>query len=217
VKPSQARIHARQEQFDLPVSVEREIRDDKLSAIAIGMLAGRQDSNLGMAESKSTRFAFPFNDHSEKSAKLDPFPINRLEASSECAASAVLFTHSQSGAYGWAMADVRPALVKGIVAIEAGMRPFRDVEFVGAPDYFKDGPVNKTWGIGNMPLAYAPQASDLSELAFLKQDNRRGSSPVSRAKKSALRIFSMKAVEAVFAGRIARRDTTCATRITLAA
>ena len=38
MKPSQARIHARQEQFDLPVSVEREIRDDKLSAIAIGML-----------------------------------------------------------------------------------------------------------------------------------------------------------------------------------
>jgi pimeloyl-ACP methyl ester carboxylesterase len=30
---------------------------------------------------------------------------------------AVLFTHSQSGAYGWAMADARPALVKGIVAI----------------------------------------------------------------------------------------------------
>jgi pimeloyl-ACP methyl ester carboxylesterase len=83
---------------------------------------------------------------------------------------AVLITHSQSGAYGWAMADARPALVKGIVAIEAGMRPFRDVEFVGAPDYFKDGPVNKAWGIGNMPLAYAPQASDPSELAFVKQD-----------------------------------------------
>jgi len=38
-----------------------------------------------MAESKSTCFAFDFNDHSEKSAKFDPFPINRLDADSECA------------------------------------------------------------------------------------------------------------------------------------
>jgi len=83
---------------------------------------------------------------------------------------AVLFTHSQSGAYGWAIADARPALVKGIVAIEAGMRPFRDVEFIGAPDYFKDGPVNKPWGLGNLPLAYSPPVSDPSELASAKQD-----------------------------------------------
>src|SRR5258708_9807926 len=67
---------------------------------------------------------------------------------------AVLFTHSQSGAYGWAIADARPGLVKAIVAIEAGMRPFRNVEFVGAPDYFRDGPVNKAWGIVNIALAY---------------------------------------------------------------
>src|SRR6266699_2004300 len=55
---------------------------------------------------------------------------------------AVIFTHSQAGAYGWAMADLRPDLVKGIVAIEAGARPFRDVEFIGAPDYFKDGRIS---------------------------------------------------------------------------
>jgi hypothetical protein len=46
---------------------------------------GCQDSNLGMAESKSTYFAFDFKDHSEKSAKFDPFPINRLDPDSECA------------------------------------------------------------------------------------------------------------------------------------
>jgi hypothetical protein len=38
-----------------------------------------------MAESKSTCFAFDFKDHSEKSAKFDPFPINRFDADSECA------------------------------------------------------------------------------------------------------------------------------------
>jgi pimeloyl-ACP methyl ester carboxylesterase len=83
---------------------------------------------------------------------------------------AVLFTHSQSGAYGWAIADARPALVKAIIAIEAGMRPFRNVEFVGAPDYFRDGPVDKVWGLGNVPLTFAPQVSDPSELAFVKQE-----------------------------------------------
>jgi pimeloyl-ACP methyl ester carboxylesterase len=83
---------------------------------------------------------------------------------------AVLFTHSQSGAYGWAIADARPGLVKAIVAIEAGMRPFRNVEFVGAPEYFKDGPVDKVWGIGNVPLAFSPRVSDPTELAFVKQE-----------------------------------------------
>jgi len=83
---------------------------------------------------------------------------------------AVLFTHSQSGAYGWAIANARPGLVKAIVAIEAGMRPLRNVEFVGAPDYFRDGPVDKVWGIGNVPLAFIPQVSDPSELTFLKQE-----------------------------------------------
>jgi hypothetical protein len=41
-----------------------------------------------MAESKSTCSAFDFKDHSEKSANFDPFPINRLDADSECAAGA---------------------------------------------------------------------------------------------------------------------------------
>src|SRR5260370_14458563 len=43
---------------------------------------GRQDSNLGMAESKSTYSAFDFKDHSEKCAHFDPFPINRLDEAS---------------------------------------------------------------------------------------------------------------------------------------
>src|SRR5467141_2930664 len=39
---------------------------------------GRQDSNLVIAESKSTCSAFDFNDHPEKSANFDSFPSNRL-------------------------------------------------------------------------------------------------------------------------------------------
>jgi len=33
---------------------------------------GRQDSNLGMAESKSTCSAFDFKDHSEKIGEIQP-------------------------------------------------------------------------------------------------------------------------------------------------
>ena len=49
---------------------------------------GRQDSNLGMAESKSTCSAFSFNGHFEKTDKFAPFPINRLAPMSECAVRA---------------------------------------------------------------------------------------------------------------------------------
>src|SRR5260221_3632257 len=51
---------------------------------------GRQDSHLGMAEFKSTYSAFDFKDQSEKYANFDPFPINRLDADSECAGGAAL-------------------------------------------------------------------------------------------------------------------------------
>jgi pimeloyl-ACP methyl ester carboxylesterase len=86
----------------------------------------------------------------------------------------VVFTHSQSGAYGWAMADARPTLVKGIVAIEAGSRPFREVEFIGAPDWFKDGAITKKWGIGNLPLGYSPQVNDSSEFDIVTEEKADG-------------------------------------------
>jgi hypothetical protein len=44
------------------------------------MWLGRQDSNLGMAESKSAYFPFKIKAHSEKIAKFDPLPINWLAA-----------------------------------------------------------------------------------------------------------------------------------------
>ena len=41
---------------------------------------GRQDSNLGMAESKSEQFSFEINAYSEKNGMFDPLSINRLSA-----------------------------------------------------------------------------------------------------------------------------------------
>jgi pimeloyl-ACP methyl ester carboxylesterase len=38
--------------------------------------------------------------------------------SSTASGPAILLTHSQSGTFGWLVADARPALVKAIVALE---------------------------------------------------------------------------------------------------
>ena len=49
---------------------------------------------------------------------------------------AILMTHSQSGTFGWLVADARPALVKAIVAMEPSGPPVYDNVAKGAPDWF---------------------------------------------------------------------------------
>src|SRR2546430_1729387 len=67
---------------------------------------------------------------------------------------AILLTQSQSGAFGWPIADARPNLVKAIVAVEPSGPPVHDAVFKGAPDYFADGPLTKPWGLTAVPLPY---------------------------------------------------------------
>ena len=83
---------------------------------------------------------------------------------------AILLTHSQAGAFGWPVADARPDLVKAILAIEPNGPPFHQVEFKGAPDYFKQGALTLPYGITAVPLTYAPPVKDASELKFVQQD-----------------------------------------------
>jgi pimeloyl-ACP methyl ester carboxylesterase len=87
---------------------------------------------------------------------------------------AILLTHSQSGAYSWAIADVRPALVKGIVGIEAGGPPFYEVLYPGPPDWFTDGKITKPWGLNYSKVTYAPAPADPSELAIVRQEKPDG-------------------------------------------
>jgi pimeloyl-ACP methyl ester carboxylesterase len=83
---------------------------------------------------------------------------------------AVLLTHSQSGSFGWPVADDRPNLVKAILAVEPSGPPVHDIENIGAPDWFRDVPETKPWGLGLTPLTYAPAVSDPKELSFVRQD-----------------------------------------------
>jgi pimeloyl-ACP methyl ester carboxylesterase len=83
---------------------------------------------------------------------------------------AILLVHSQAGAFGWPVADARPDLVKAILAIEPNGPPFHGLEFVGAPDFFKEGPIALAWGITSVPLAYAPAVKDATGLAIERED-----------------------------------------------
>ena len=84
---------------------------------------------------------------------------------------AILLTHSQSGAFGWPVADARPDLVKAIVAVEPNGPPFYGVDNVGAPDWFRDAATStNTWGITAVPLTYAPAAVRASDLAIAREE-----------------------------------------------
>ena len=83
---------------------------------------------------------------------------------------AILMTHSQAGAFGWPVADARPELVKAILAIEPNGPPFYQVEFIGAPDYFKQGSLALPYGLSAVPLTYAPAVRDAQDLAIVQQD-----------------------------------------------
>jgi pimeloyl-ACP methyl ester carboxylesterase len=82
---------------------------------------------------------------------------------------AIVLTHSQSGPYGWLIADARPSLVKGLLQVEPSGPPLTSVTFLGPPTWFTDGPVQFTWGITSIPITYSPAVTDPSQLVFVKQ------------------------------------------------
>jgi pimeloyl-ACP methyl ester carboxylesterase len=82
--------------------------------------------------------------------------------------------HSQAGAFGWPVADARPDHVKAVLAIEPNGPPFYQVDFIGAPDYFKQGALALPYGLSAGPLTYAPAVSDAKELAAVQQDTADG-------------------------------------------
>jgi pimeloyl-ACP methyl ester carboxylesterase len=84
---------------------------------------------------------------------------------------AILLTHSQSGTFGWPVADTRPDLVKAILAVEPNGPPFFNVENVPAPEWFRDATTPaRPWGITSVPLSYAPPVADASDLAIARQE-----------------------------------------------
>src|SRR5205085_7284209 len=88
---------------------------------------------------------------------------------------AILLTHSQSGAFGWPVADSRRDLVKAIVAVEPNGPPFYNVDNIAAPEWFRDAAVAaRPWGVTAVALTYDPLVSKASELAIVRQEKPDG-------------------------------------------
>lgn len=87
---------------------------------------------------------------------------------------AVLVVHSQAGTFGWLIADRRPGKIKAIVAVEPNGPPAHDIDFQGAPTWFKDNPVTKAGGVCHLPLTYDPPLKQGEQLAFVCEKEPQG-------------------------------------------
>jgi len=88
---------------------------------------------------------------------------------------AIVMTHSQSGGFGWPVADMRPDLVKAVIALEPSGPPFFDIENIGAPDWFRDTANSyRVWGPTAAPLTYSPPVANASELAVVREEMPEG-------------------------------------------
>ena len=82
----------------------------------------------------------------------------------------IMLVHSQGGPLGWLAADARPDVVRAVVAIEPNGPPGRTIRFVGAPEWFKDGPGELPYGITPLPVTFSPPVKDPSEIKWVKED-----------------------------------------------
>jgi pimeloyl-ACP methyl ester carboxylesterase len=79
---------------------------------------------------------------------------------------AILITHSQAGYFSWLIADARPKLVKGNIAIEPPGPPIENVLFSTGK--------GRAWGLTNIPITYDPPLADPNDLAVIKEDKADG-------------------------------------------
>ncbi|PBK72945.1 alpha/beta-hydrolase [Armillaria solidipes] len=70
---------------------------------------------------------------------------------------AIIMVHSQSGSYGWILADARPSLVKAVIALEPIGPPFMNAVFAPLT-------AARPYGITETPLQYSPPINSPDEL-----------------------------------------------------
>jgi pimeloyl-ACP methyl ester carboxylesterase len=112
---------------------------------------------------------------SQIQSRLDPTGTATQAAAQEAGAAlldrigpAIVVTHSQSGTFGFLMADARPDLVKGVVTIEGGGTPYT-YPVIGPPAYFGNPVPSATWGLTSVPLTYSPEVTDPAQLSFVQE------------------------------------------------
>jgi len=79
----------------------------------------------------------------------------------------ILAVNSGVASSGWAVADARPKLIKGILAAEPVAPPIENAERGST------GP-GRLWGLSNLPLHYDPPVKDASELKTVREEKADG-------------------------------------------
>jgi pimeloyl-ACP methyl ester carboxylesterase len=83
----------------------------------------------------------------------------------------ILITHSQGGGIGFNVADQRPKLVAGMVAIEPGGP---QIGIVDTAKVKYTGKIGNAWGITNMPMHYDPPVNSPDDLkTYLEEKSER--------------------------------------------
>jgi pimeloyl-ACP methyl ester carboxylesterase len=112
---------------------------------------------------------------SQIQSRLDPTGTATQAAAQQAGAAlldrigpAIVVTHSQSGTFGFLMADARPDLVKGVVTIEGGGTPYT-YPVIGPPAYFGNPIPSATWGLTSVPITYSPEVTEPAQLSFVQE------------------------------------------------
>jgi pimeloyl-ACP methyl ester carboxylesterase len=80
---------------------------------------------------------------------------------------AIVLTHSQSGPFGWLIADARPKLVKGVIAVEPAGPPF-EAQIIGTGKA-------RPYGVTDIALTYDPPVKDpAADLVAVQEDKADG-------------------------------------------
>ena len=79
---------------------------------------------------------------------------------------AIIVTHSQSGPFGWLIADARPTLVKAVIGIEPSGPPFENA-IIGKGK-------GRVWGVTDIPMTYDPPVKEPSEIAVEREERADG-------------------------------------------
>jgi pimeloyl-ACP methyl ester carboxylesterase len=82
----------------------------------------------------------------------------------------IVLMHSQGGPIGWTIADARPDQVKAIVAVEPNGPPGHSLQFVGAPEWFKEGKIDLPYGLTPTPIAYSPPIKDGDAMKWAREE-----------------------------------------------
>lgn len=111
--------------------------------------------------------------------------VDALAALLDRLGPSIVLVHSQSGNYGWPLAQARPDLLKVLVAVEPTGPPVRNVVVRGEPRFnlpfdeaegedadalYRDDPRVKLYGLTDWRLDYAPAVTEGAPLQFVREE-----------------------------------------------